>query len=443
MKFLTRSAIASGRNGFLKQRDMELSAEASSKTQDRIAFAYVGAIAPADPQFHTRAYSQAMQMFQTELLIGLKNAGMAASAIISILPVPSRRHSKTEPLWVGRQTADVADGLPITFLPFVNVTPWKHIMVGMEAMFELLRWGWWNRGAGFRVVYCCNLSTPPGIFILIGAWLIRAKAVVALCDISIPGETTPRGLYWKLDYWMHRHLIRHFDGHVVVSDAIARDFLDGKPHLRLEGGIREDFLERTNRRIAPEANPNSEKLFVIAAAGCLNEINGLPLLLEAFSLLQGDHFRLRIAGWGPLEQQVRAAAACDSRIEFLGMISFERVLEIYNSASVLINMRITKNVNTEYFFPSKMMEYLASGVPVISTCAGHVEQEFGGFTYLLKEETPQALCELIQYVADLDPAERRATGERARAYMTVHKTWEAQTQKLAAFIRGSVLHLTP
>ncbi len=32
-----------------------------------------------------------------------------------------------------------------------------------------------------------------------------------------------------------------------------------------------------------------------------------------------------------------------------------------------------------------MMEYLASGVPVISTCTGHVEEEFGAFTYLLRE----------------------------------------------------------
>ena len=441
MKLLSRSAIATGLDGLPRQLVSELPARTSRKTQDRIALAYVGAIAPADPQFHTRAFSQAMQMFQTELLIGLKKAGMPASAIISVLPVPSRRHSKSEPLWVGRHSADLAEGLPITFLPFINVTPWKHIMVGIGAAFELLRWGWRNREAQFRVVYCCNLSTPPGVFLLVAAWLIRAKAVVGLCDISIPGETTPRGLYQRVDYWMHKRLIPYFDGHVVVSDAIARDFLAGKQHLRLEGGIREDFFERTKRRTASENASGNGTPFVIAAAGCINEINGLPILLEAFSLLPGDHFRLRIAGWGPLEQQVRATAASDSRIEFLGMIPFEGVLEIYNSASVLINMRVTKNINTEYFFPSKMMEYLASGVPVISTCTGHVAQEFGTFTYLLKEETPQALAELIQKIAALDPAELRQTGERARAYMTTHKTWEAQTKKLAAFIRGTVSHL--
>jgi glycosyltransferase involved in cell wall biosynthesis len=180
---------------------------------------------------------------------------------------------------------------------------------------------------------------------------------------------------------------------------------------------------------------------VIAAAGYLNETNGLPVLLEAFSLLRGERFRLRIAGRGPLEERVRAAAARDQRIEFLGLLSFEGVLKVYSSSSVLINMRITKSRNTKYFFPSKMMEYLASGVPVISTCTGHVEEEFGAFTHLLREETPQALCQLIEYVAAIDPEERRKTGQRARAYMATHKTWAAQTQKLAEFIRGTVLQL--
>jgi glycosyltransferase involved in cell wall biosynthesis len=90
-----------------------------------------------------------------------------------------------------------------------------------------------------------------------------------------------------------------------------------------------------------------------------------------------------------------------------------------------------------------MMEYLASGVPVISTSTGHVEEEFGSFTYLLKEETPKALSDLIRYVADLDPEARRNTSARARAYIASHKTWEAQTQRLAAFIRTTLLKLEP
>ncbi len=414
-----------------------------SKSPGVIALAFVGTVVPDEPRFHTAAFSRGGQIYQQQLLLGLRRAGLPASAIISVRPIPSSRHENAPPLWLGGDSAPLADGLSIKFLPFLNITPFKQICIGIGTIFELLRWGWRNRHARFRVVYCYNLSVPPGLFILMGARLVRAKTVVSLCDIDVPGETVPAGLYWKFDYWMQRHLIPHFDGHVVVSDAIARDFLDGKPYFQLEGGIHKEIMERTESENQSESGADRSDRFVIATAGNLNETNGLLVILQAFSLLNGERFRLRIAGTGELDDQIRAAAEKDSRIDFLGYLSFADVLKMYRSADVLINMRLTKTRNTKYFFPGKMMEYLASGVPVISTCTGHVEREFGSFVYLLKEETPEALAERIQNVAALDPQERRKTGQRARAYMAANKTWDAQTQRLAQFIRTAVLKLQP
>jgi len=337
-------------------------------------------------------------------------------------------------LWVGSEAAMLTEGLPIRFVPFINVTPLKQICIGIDTIIELIRWGWKHRFKRFRIVYCYNLTVPPGVSILIGALLIGAKKVVSLCDIDVPGETAPNSPYHRFNYWLQRRLIPLFDGHVVAADAIAHEFLPGKPYLRLEGGIREEAFDKKGRKMP--SDDDRSRLFVIASAGRLDETNGIPELLEAFSLLSGEGFRLRIAGWGPLDNQVRAAALKDSRIEFLGLLPFAAILEVYSSSNLLINLRMTKTRNTKYFFPSKMMEYLASGVPVISTCTGHIEHEFGRFTYLLKEETPTALCRLIEHVAALSSHDRCETGRKARAYVMTHKTWEAQTRRLAGFLGG-------
>ena len=164
--------------------------------------------------------------------------------------------------------------------------------------------------------------------------------------------------------------------------------------------------------------------------------------MQAFALLEGDHYRLRVAGMGALEGAVKEAAAKDPRIEYCGFVSFEEVLALYNSADLLINMRLTKALNTQYYFPSKLMEYLASGVPVITTCTGHVEEEFGDFTFLLKDETPQGLADLIQCVATLKPAVRFDMGRRAREYMRANKSWDAQGMKIVEFIRERILGIT-
>ena len=377
-------------------------------------------------------------MYQQEVIVGLERAGIPVSRIISVMPVASRRHSKGEPLWVNVGRAALPGGLSIKFLPFINATPLKQIAIGIGTILELVGWGWRNRKKRFRIVHCYNLSVPPGLFILIGAWLIRAKTIVSLCDIDVPGETVPNNFYYRLDYRLQKLLIPCFDSHIVVSDGIAHDFLHGRPYLRLEGGIRMEVFEQTSIKKRPAKSP--EDIFVIASVGRLDETNGTPELLKAFSLISGENFRLRIAGWGPLEDQVRTSASRDGRIEFLGLVSFTEVLEIYRSADLLINLRMTKTRNTRYFFPSKIMEYLASGVPVISTCTGHVAEEFGSFIYLLKDETPEALSELIRYVSTLDPQERSQTGAAARAYVATHKTWESQTQRLAEYIRRIVLN---
>jgi glycosyltransferase involved in cell wall biosynthesis len=179
--------------------------------------------------------------------------------------------------------------------------------------------------------------------------------------------------------------------------------------------------------------------FVITSAGSLDEANGFLILLKAFSLLQGDQYRLCMAGAGPLEQQVREAAANDPRIDYLGMLPFSEVLQLYKRSDVLINMRVTADLHTKYFFPSKMMEYLASGVPVISTCTGHVREEFGDFCYLLEEETPEGLAEMIRAVAQQSQEERKQRGQRARHYMMTNKTWQAQTRKVVRYMCETVL----
>jgi glycosyltransferase involved in cell wall biosynthesis len=365
----------------LAQRERFLS---EVKRQEGIALAFVGTVVPDEPRFRSTAFSWAAQMYQKQLLVGLKRAGMPASLIISAMPISSHRHGKEgRIIWMVGGTAHLPEGFAVRLISFINITPLKQICIGAGTLYELLRWGWRNRRARSRVVYAYNLSVPPGVFTLLGARLIRAKAVVSLCDIDVPGETVPEGFYWKLDYRLQQWLIPRFDGHAVVSDAIARDFLPGKPHVRLEGGISEEILEKTKQsRQVPDDKAGT---FVITAVGRLDETNGVPEILKAFATLRGERYRLRIAGAGPLEEHVREAATRDTRIEFLGLLSFDDVLELYNSSDVLINMRMTRSRDTRYFFPSKMMEYLASGVPVISTCTGHVEEEFGGFAYLLKE----------------------------------------------------------
>jgi glycosyltransferase involved in cell wall biosynthesis len=394
-----------------------------------ISVAYVGSVGPDTPMFRTEAFSRAGNMFQSHLLSGLEAAGIDLSLVLSVQPLPS--YPRSPILIVRSSSGNLEAGTPVSYIPFLNVSPIKQVLVGLNTMCRLLSWGWKRRHAS-RVVYTYNLSVPPAAFTLMAARLIRATVIASVNDINEPGETVPPGWPWKLDFWLHKQLLPRFDGLVVVSGAIIDDFAPYAANIRIEGGVVPKMITFSGG----VHNSRKPGRFTIGFAGGLDAANGVGEMLRAIALLQGSRFRFLLAGIGPMTEDVRRAAALDPRIEYRGFLSLEDVLSLYAEADVLVNMRLTKTMRTRYFFPSKLLEFLASGTPVISTSPGHVEEEFGEFVYLLKDETPEGLAESVPRAEQAGKDARREMGTRARAFIVANKTWAAQTERVAHFIRA-------
>jgi glycosyltransferase involved in cell wall biosynthesis len=310
-------------------------------------------------------------------------------------------------------------------------------VLGLDVLFGLVVWGWRKREVPNRVVLTYNLAVPPGLFTLLGARLARAKAMVSVNDINVPGQTVPASLLWRLDVRLQRWLLPRFDGHLAVSDQIAKDFFPGRSYVRVEGGIDTNFLERTRRTSDETCGTGGS--FVLGFAGWLNEANGVQIVLAAFALLRRQDFRLRIAGAGPLRAAVEEATQRDPRIEYLGILDADGVADLYRTVDLLLNIRLTKTIDTRYFFASKLIEYLASGVPTITTSFAHVEEEFAGLVYVLRDESAHGLAELLSFVASQSQEERSNLAHKARAYAATNKSWDAQSAKVARYLREDVL----
>jgi len=105
----------------------------------------------------------------------------------------------------------------------------------------------------------------------------------------------------------------------------------------------------------PGAGAHDQDHFLFV--GRLHEQKGIPLLLEAFSQ---TGLSLRIAGAGPLEADVRAAAAALPTITFLGSQPRARVIDEMKTARALV----VPSVSYENF-PLVLAEAFATGLPVI------------------------------------------------------------------------------
>lgn len=397
-----------------------------------ISLAYVGSLVPDAPPYINKAFSRAGNMCQDLLIKGFLKAGLSPSLLLSLRPVPSFPGSQ-QLIYPPVSKTMIEENILLDFLPFINITPLKQLSVGFSALFYLLRWGRRKQNiARKKVIYTYNISVPPGIFTLLGAKLTGSKAIVMVYDIGVPGVTVPNSFFYRIDYWLHKKTLPLFDGLVVITDAIVNDFAPKVPHLRIEGGISNDLITQYQKTTA--TSRRNQDCFTIATAGRLDDLNGINEILEAFASINNTSFRLHIAGIGPLEGLVRDAAEKDSRIIFHGFLPFEQIIKLYVTSDLLINMRLTQRINTCYFFPSKIMEYLASGVPVVTTCPGNMAVEYGEFAYLLHNETAEALAYMLLAVASLPKEKRRERGKAAQLHMAKYKTWDVQAEKIVHFL---------
>jgi glycosyltransferase involved in cell wall biosynthesis len=313
----------------------------------------------------------------------------------------------------------------------VNLGALKILTLGLSSACATLTWCLRNRGRR-RVVVSYNLNAPPAYFVGPVCRLLGAKFVPFIGDIYVPGEVVRDTWLRRVEFAAQRRAIPRADGLLVCNKAIVDDFSPTSDFLLVEGGVRESFVASFGVR------SRSAPGFHIVFAGQLSDLNGVRLLLDSMGLVDDGELRVTVMGGGPLAHLVEAAAARDPRIRFLGLVPVERVWEEYATADLLVNLRSTAYQTHRYVFPSKVVECLATGVPLLSTKTGHVESEFGEFVFLLDAQTPDALAAKIVEIKSMSVEDRLSIGKSAQQHVLRNKTWEAQVKKIAAYLKERV-----
>ncbi len=165
--------------------------------------------------------------------------------------------------------------------------------------------------------------------------------------------------------------------------------------------------------------------------GRLDRIKRIDLTLRALAETRGD-FGLKIAGRGPeLEELQRTVAelGLSGRVEFLGFVSDEEVVDLYAGCFAVA---LTPH-DEDYGFTT--LEAFFAGKPVVTTddAGGVLEWVQDGTTGFVTAPDPAALAEkLDQLAADRALCERQGTAgrERVRAEVSWPRAIEALTATL-------------
>ncbi|CAN5652727.1 hypothetical protein BH23GEM9_BH23GEM9_22640 [soil metagenome] len=387
--------------------------------------AVVGTGVPEELGVGNRAYNPAGAKFQLSLMLGLSRHLPGAVTAFSAVPSVAYPRGRFRLVRSSRIQLEGRE-LELKLLGFVNATGAKEFSLAATILASLLRWGRVTQGTR-RTIVVYNVFSPFSLPVLAAARLLGAKAVAVVADTphGLYEFRRARGLLERLDFAVQVRIIQRFDGVVALTPHISEDFAAGRPSLLLEGGIDE--------ALDPPDAPLAEGP-VCMFSGTLNRVNGVSLMLDGFALVDDPRARLWVFGGGELQDAVREAARRDSRITYFGIKPNAEVRRRQQEAMLLINPRYSNNVLTRYTFPSKLLEYMASGRPVLTTALAGIPEDYYRYVFRLDAETPEGLAAAVSRII-AEPADQLAAkGREAREFVLRHKSWERQSQRVHEFI---------
>ena len=225
-------------------------------------------------------------------------------------------------------------------------------------------------------------------------------------------------------------LYQKVDGYVLLSKYMA-DYL----HLNIKWTVIEGIFNNVSDDILVDKTRNSEVKYIFYS-GTLARRYGILNLVKAFTQLSNSQYRLVICGDGDSVDEIREYIKQDNRIIYKGQLPREVVLKLQRKATLLINPRTPEGEFTKYSFPSKTMEYLASGVPTLLYKLPGIPDEYYQYCYSLEDTSINALSKKIEEILAKDEYELMDMGKRARNFILKEKNPIAQCRKIINLINS-------
>ena len=351
--------------------------------------------------------------FQSQKYHRLLIEGLAANAKVDVVANPPVNRSvlKEKIVRLPRETEGGAD---YRYIPAIRNPAIKLVCVGLGTFFRTL-----FLAKKDSVVIVDGLNRITALSAMLAARLRGKPCIGIVTDLPdmLSGSKFSKGLA--------NFVIRHCTGYVLLTEAM-NGYLNksGKPYVILEGHSDIAMGEKI------PAMEKKTKPRVVFYAGGVSKQYGLGNLVEGFRMADIPDAQLHIYGPGDYVKELQQIAAEDDRVFYGGMLLNSQIVDKELEATLLVNPRPTHEEFVKYSFPSKTMEYMASGTPVLTTVLPGMPKEYHPYVYLMPEETAEGAAKMLKEVLAHSDEELFEKGARAREFILDQKNNVIQAKKI-------------
>ena len=355
------------------------------------------------------------QKYHSLLIRGLSANG-ADVKCFSGLPINRRLTKKL----LIHEKDETEDGVNYHYISTVNLPILRQLCVFLGSFFGVL--GTKKCNDTFAICDCLNIANAYGM--MLAGKLKKIPTVTIVTDI-------PDMMYSGVMKKIANSFFKSVDGFVLLTDAMnSRVNAKMKPNIVLEGHVDSAFHEaQTVSELGTQR---------IVYAGSVEEIYGIKNLVEGFILANLNNCELVIYGDGDYAERLIDISNQHTSVKYMGIRENDEVVRAEQTASLLVNPRPTAPEYTKYSFPSKNMEYMVSGTPILTTKLPGMPEEYYPYVYSIEDETPMGISDILKVIFSLPINERMQKGASARKFVLQNKSNVKQASRIIDFLMKEV-----
>lgn len=211
-----------------------------------------------------------------------------------------------------------------------------------------------------------------------------------------------------------------------MNDVINKN---NRPFCVIEG-FSDIKMQKIDNNILDKSTPR-----VLLYAGGIHAEYGIKKLVEAFNEANISGWELHIYGNGNYKQTLIKFCELNNSIKYFGVKPNKEIVEKQIRASLLVNPRPTDEEYVKYSFPSKTMEYMASGTPLLTTHLPSMPKEYYPFVYFIDNETNEGFKNALRCFLSKDEEELHTFGNKAKEFVLTEKNNLSQAKKFYNFLK--------
>lgn len=304
------------------------------------------------------------------------------------------------------------------YLPVINIKGIKNIFTAFVSFLAHLK-DLINSDAMFCDVLNISVSLG-GIF---AAKILNKPCIGLVTDLP---ELMVSGCS-KTQARISHFIIDSCDMYVLAAEPLNQAInRSNKPYVVIEGISSTSHIYGNNRK----KNGIRKCLY----AGMIEARYGVKTMVNAFIAANIPNVELHLCGSGSYVKELRQVIKHHKSIVFHGTIWNEDVIKMEKESILLINPRPTHEEFVKYSFPSKNIEYMSSGTPILTTKLPSMPLDYYRYVYLFSGEDEESMKNSFVFTLNKSDDELIDKGKKAKAFIEKTRNSRIQASKVITLL---------